>query len=325
MDFDLGDDLQAVCSRIVEGCRQIHSHLDYRAARGELRDYITNEFLRKYVPDAFGIESGFIITSDGESSLEQDVIIYDKTKTPLLARHGNSQLLPVEGVYITAEVGSSLTFDDLERCAEDVRRIKKLKKSAYLKPPTPVYRIREFRELKDFFNTVSYLIVYDSPHTLKELTERLMEVNERLAIPPQHQIDGVFLMRRGVILNYREVDPGEKMQFMVLEDTNHAYADTEDVLPLFYLAIMSRLGKVWMHGLDLREYIKVPLEPNVLKYIEKTPELFPEEDSPGGPTVEAPDVKIPDVEISDVEVPGTALEAKRDETTGDAGRYQLPS
>jgi hypothetical protein len=139
-------------------------------------------------------------------------------------------------------------------------------------------------------------------------------------------------MRRGVILNYREVDPGEKLQFMVLEDTDRAYADTEDVLPLFYLAIMSRLGKVWTHGLDLRAYIKVPLEPNVLKYLEKTPELFPEENSLGGPApvVEAPDVKILDVEISDAEipdaeVPGTALEAKRDEATGDAGRYQLPS
>ncbi len=316
MDFDLGDNLQAVSSRIVEGCRQIHSHLDYRAARGELRDYITKEFLRKYVPDVYGIEKGFIITSDGESSFEQDIIIYDKTKTPLLSKHGNSQLLPVEGVYITAEVGSSLTFDDLERYAEDVQRIKKLKKSAYLKPPTPVYRIREFRELKDYFNIVSHVVVYDSPHTLKELTEKLMEVNERQGIPPQHQIDSIFVLRKGVVFNYREVDPGEKTQFMVLEDTNRAYVDTEDTLQLFYLAIMSRLGKVWMHGLDLHEYIKIPLEPNVLKYIEKTPELFPEEDSLGGPApaAETPDVEIPD---PDAEIPDAETEAGPDETPGD--------
>lgn len=213
------------------------------------------------------IERGFIITSEGLSSYEQDIIIYDRTKTPLLFQHGNSQVLPVEGVYITTEVRSTLTFEDLERSVEDVEKIKKLKKSAYLKPPTPVYRIREFRELKDYFNIVSFVLAYDSPHTLTELTEKLIELNQEVS--PQHQIDSIFIPKKGVVFNYREVEIGGKMQFMVLEDTSRAYVESEDSLQLFYLAIMSRLGRVWMHGIDLREYIKIQLEPRVMKYLER--------------------------------------------------------
>lgn len=276
MDFDLGDSLRNASAQTMEACKQIYARVDNRAARGEVRDFITKEFLRKYVPDTYGIERGFIITCDGHTSYEQDIIIYDKTKTPLLCKHGNSHVLPVEGVYITTEVHSLLTFEDLERCVEDTERIKKLRKSAYLKPPTPVYRIREFRELKDYFNVVSYVLVYDTPHTLKELTEQLMEINHSRNVLPQHQIDSIFILRKGVIFNFREVEMGGKMQFMVLEDTNRAYVDTEteDPLQLFYLAIMSRLGRVWMHGIDLREYIKIQLEPNVLKRLEKKPENY---------------------------------------------------
>lgn len=238
-------------------------------ARGELREYITKEFLRKYIPEAYGIDRGFVITSEGHSSYEQDIIIYDKTKTPLLFQQGNSQVLPIEGVYITTEVRSTLTFEDLERSVEDIEKIKKFKKSAYLKPPTPVYRIREFRELKDYFNIVSYVLVYDSPHTLQELTEKLMELNQSREVQPQHQIDSIFILKKGVIFNYREVELGGKMQFMVLEDTRRAHVETEDALQLFYLAIMSRLGRVWMHGIDLRKYVKIQLEPHVLKYLKE--------------------------------------------------------
>ncbi|MFQ5957277.1 MAG: DUF6602 domain-containing protein [Candidatus Brocadiales bacterium] len=269
MDFDLSQSLRAVSTQIIEGCRQIYARVDYRVARGELRDYITKEFLRKYTPEVYGIKRGFIITSDGNSSYEQDIIIYDKTKTPILSQQGNSQVIPVEGVYITTEVRSTLTFEDLERSIEDIEKIKKLKKSAYLKPPTPVYRIREFRELKDYFNIVSYVLAYDSPHTLQELTEKLMELNQSREVLTQHQIDSIFILKKGIVFNYREVEVGGKMQFMVLEDTHRAYVDTEDALQLFYLAIMSRLGRVWMHGIDLREYINIPLEPHVLKYLKE--------------------------------------------------------
>ncbi|MCQ4575286.1 MAG: hypothetical protein NOU37_08580 [Candidatus Brocadiales bacterium] len=268
MDFDLGQSLRNASKQVLEGCRQIHSSTDHRAARRELRDYITKEFLRKYVPDAYGTERGYIITSGGHSSYELDIIIYDKTKTPLLCRQGNSHVLPVEGVYITAEVHSSLTFEDLERSIGDTERIKKLKKSAYLKPPTPVYRIREFGVLKDYFNIVSHILVYDSPYTMKELTGKLMELNHNRNVLPQHQIDSIFILNKGVIFNYREVELGGKTQFMVLEDTYRAYTDSEDALQLFYLAIMSRLGRVWTHGIDLREYVKIQLEPNVLKHLE---------------------------------------------------------
>ncbi len=274
MDFDLSQGLRAVSTQIMEGCRQIYSHLDYRAAKGEFGEYITKEFLRKYVPDTYGIDRGFIITSDGHMSYEQDIIIYDKTKTPLLLQHGNSQVLPVEGVYVTTKVHSTLTFEDLERSIEDIEKTKKLRKTAYLKPPTPVYRIREFRELKDYFNVVSCVLVYDSPHNLKELTEKLMELNHNRNVLPQHQIDSIFILKKGIIFNYREVELGGKMQFMVLEDTRRAYVDTEDALQLFYLSIMSRLGRVWMHGIDLREYINIQLEPNVVKYLEKKPEDY---------------------------------------------------
>ncbi|MFQ5862967.1 MAG: DUF6602 domain-containing protein [Candidatus Brocadiales bacterium] len=269
MNLDLSQSLRAVSVQIMEGCRQIYARVDYRVARGELREYITKEFIRKYIPDVYGIERGFIITSEGLSSHEQDIIIYDRTKTPPLFQQGNSQAIPVEGVYITTEVRSTLTFEDLERSIEDIEKIKEFKKTAYLKPPTPIYRIREFSELKDYFNIVSYVLAYDSPHTLRELTEKLMELNKSREVLPQHQIDSIFILKKGVTFNYREVEVGGKMQFMVLEDTHRAYVDTEDALQLLYLAIMSRLGRVWMHGIDLRKYIKTQLEPHVLKYLEK--------------------------------------------------------
>lgn len=58
MNFDLSQNFRDIATQIMEGCRQIYAHMDYRAARGELRGYITEKFLKKYVPPVYGYRKG---------------------------------------------------------------------------------------------------------------------------------------------------------------------------------------------------------------------------------------------------------------------------
>jgi hypothetical protein len=75
---------------------------------GEYREDLLKKFLQLYIPERFGITSGFIITPTGEISTQCDVIIYDKYKTPKIQNMERQRFFPIEAVLAVGEVKSTI-------------------------------------------------------------------------------------------------------------------------------------------------------------------------------------------------------------------------
>jgi hypothetical protein len=87
-------------------------------------------FLRKILPDKFGVCRGFIVNKEGVCAGD-DVIIYDRYKLPALRFFPEGdwslkQRIPVEAVYAYIEVKSTLDENTLPKALEQVISAKKL-------------------------------------------------------------------------------------------------------------------------------------------------------------------------------------------------------
>jgi hypothetical protein len=106
---------------------------------GEYREDLLKKFLHLYVPERFGISSGFIITSKGDISKQCDVIIYDKTYTPKIQNIENQRFFPIETVLGVGEVKSTInSIGELNKYLQKLSLVKTLRKT--IKDPVPYRR-----------------------------------------------------------------------------------------------------------------------------------------------------------------------------------------
>jgi hypothetical protein len=96
---------------------------------GENREDLVADFLRNYLPRAFGIDTGLILSSEGQFSNQADLVIVDQFyNAPLYPNHSNKIWL-VESVYAMIEVKTTLNPDTIRDSISKCIRFKRLKRN----------------------------------------------------------------------------------------------------------------------------------------------------------------------------------------------------
>lgn len=72
------------------------------------REKTVKNFLKYFIPERLNIDDGFIITSDDFISTQCDIIIYDKSSTPLIEGENSQNFFTQETVVAIGEVKSNL-------------------------------------------------------------------------------------------------------------------------------------------------------------------------------------------------------------------------
>lgn len=93
--------------------------------RGGNREEILRSFLAQHLPTKYGVTKGEVTTKSGEHSHAADVLIYDTINCPVLYA-GDTQVLPVEGVYGVIEVKSGLSKTELLDAVAKIEAFKRL-------------------------------------------------------------------------------------------------------------------------------------------------------------------------------------------------------
>ena len=71
---------------------------------GDVNEQHFIEVLRKYLPNRYAINSAIVIDSNGATSDQIDIVIYDPQYTPTLLDQHNHCFIPAESVYAVFEV-----------------------------------------------------------------------------------------------------------------------------------------------------------------------------------------------------------------------------
>lgn len=79
---------------------------------GAYRERILKDFLLQIIPPRLDVSTGFVITAQNDVSTQCDVVLYDKSLTPL--RDAINNFFPVETVFSIGEVKSRISKSELK-------------------------------------------------------------------------------------------------------------------------------------------------------------------------------------------------------------------
>lgn len=115
-----------IASQMLADFDKIHSQIKHAGKRGTEREEGLRRFLEAYLPTRYAVSHGEIVDSNGETSRECDLVIYDSTRCPLLLSSEDYRVFPAEPVFAVVEVKSVLTKPELEDALTKINSVKKL-------------------------------------------------------------------------------------------------------------------------------------------------------------------------------------------------------
>lgn len=121
--------LQEMAKNLQSDYEKLSSKIAHNGLKGTVREEKLKEYITKLFPTKYAIGNGIIVDSNETQSKQQDFIIYDNFNSPKLMETESVQIVPIESVYATIEVKSTLTINELEKCINNIRSVKTLKKS----------------------------------------------------------------------------------------------------------------------------------------------------------------------------------------------------
>jgi hypothetical protein len=101
-------------------------YVDHSSSKGTLREKYLIQFLENLFPKDFSVSGGFICDVTGKISLQQDLILTDRSKTPLIFLTDDISLIPIEVAISSIEVKSSISTSDFKQIKSQILSIKNL-------------------------------------------------------------------------------------------------------------------------------------------------------------------------------------------------------
>ena len=86
--------------------------------------------LRKYLPNRYAVDTGIVIDSNGSTSHQIDVVIYDLQYTPTLLDQENHRYIPAEAVYAIFEVKPTINKPYLDYAGEKAESVRVLHRTS---------------------------------------------------------------------------------------------------------------------------------------------------------------------------------------------------
>jgi hypothetical protein len=112
----------------------------HRGSAGENREDLVHRFLTAHLPKRFRVDTGLLISREGQFSNQADLILVDDLNNAPLHGMSPNRLWPIEAAYALIEVKTLLTPSEIADAIQKCRRFKKLNRSFMetLGPPKAV-------------------------------------------------------------------------------------------------------------------------------------------------------------------------------------------
>jgi len=215
----------------------------HRGESGRRREDDVREFFEALLPGRLAVGTGEIISVDGQTSPQIDLIVYDRLYTPLFDPSPSSIVVPVEGVYGVIEVSSQLDVAKLRGDVEKIRAVKGMPKAAYREQQEGEVVTSSYlwgRQQIGYFPVVGFCFAYESVD-LTTLWTALLDIDD--AEDRGNSVDMICSLSRGCIANGRAGTGGRVIgasAVPALDTVRFSFAppggpETGEALMLFYL------------------------------------------------------------------------------------------
>lgn len=155
---------------------KIYTH---RGKLGENREALLQRFLRSYLPQRFGIGTGFALFGE-DVSTQQDVVVYDVLTNPVLFPETVAPLFPPSALAALIEMKSTLTKAELRKTVVKTQKLKQSLRESFAPHPQPP---RTEALVALFAFKMRGLSIASTLHEMKTVEEELgAEMRDRLDV-----------------------------------------------------------------------------------------------------------------------------------------------
>jgi hypothetical protein len=243
---------------------EVTSIIAHNPSKGRAREEIVATFLERYLPARVRVaQSAQIITADGATSGECDVVMVDPDSPPLYDER-SFRVLPIECVYGIVEVKSSLAPGEVADAAAGIRRVKELQRAAHKPQRGAILKSVNLygRKWSEYFPTVGHIFAFTSGD-LGEIARRLFEAER--GVPYEQRVDAIYALDKGMVVR-------ENHETLVIDPTpssaNHLLAvRSENPLLGMLLQLYDLYSAAWRPQLDLSKYFGETLGVPVAKLV----------------------------------------------------------
>ena len=117
---------QSIVQQLRSEVDTINSLFHHQGVKGEGNEAALRELLTKFIPKRYSVGTGVVIDRNGTQSRQCDIVIYDTLLYPSLLTLTNIHFFPVDIVYATIEVKTTLTSGSVKEALENIASVKKL-------------------------------------------------------------------------------------------------------------------------------------------------------------------------------------------------------
>lgn len=240
--------IESMAKKMTIDYQEVTSHIDHMGLRGTSRENVLREYVKQLLPQKFAVGNGIITDVDGTQSRQQDFFVYDTFNAPVFLQMDTSSIVPVESVYATVEIKSTLTKEALRQSIDNIKSVKELKitvlKNSFIIP-----------ERYNFI--LGTVFAYTSDSVIETVAKNVDDICKD--IPKEMQPSVICILDKGLIVNVKknkinqiDIIPSEQTTWGIIKNTK------EIIFYLFYLLLQQHLNTT------------MNFPPNLLKYAEAT-------------------------------------------------------
>ncbi len=224
----------------------ITKQIEHNGVKGSAREDLLKDYIKNLLPEKYSISSGIIIDNNQTQSKQQDFIIHDSFNCPSFFKTNSNSILPIESVYATIEIKSTLDYHTLEQSAKNIESVRTLNK---------LPNINNSKNLYDCVYPLGFVFAYSSTYTLEQIQKKLFEINKHIDV--RHQISIICILDKGLIFNVQKNNVTD-VTLVPSNETLLARSDSniENSLYSFYLFLLEYLDNVHIQVPSLIEYAR---------------------------------------------------------------------
>lgn len=115
---------------LVQRLELAEKSITHQGKRGDVTEKHFITTLRAYLPKRYAVDSAIVIDSNGRTSDQMDVVIYDPQYTPTLLDQHDHKYIPAEAVYAVMEVKPTVNKGYLDYAGKKAASVRRLKRTS---------------------------------------------------------------------------------------------------------------------------------------------------------------------------------------------------
>lgn len=125
----LKDLFKGLQTQMVDQLSTNRKYISHPGSKGDALENVWIDWLRNYLPSRYCVDKAIVIDSNGDTSHQMDVVIYDQIYTPFVFNQNGFKYIPAEGVYAVFEVKPEFK-GHIEYAGKKIESVRKLKRTS---------------------------------------------------------------------------------------------------------------------------------------------------------------------------------------------------